>query len=457
MNKNRRKIHLGVTTQRESETFSLFLISFLSLSQICLLRKSIMQNQAAFKEFVHLLEEKKVKKYIEIPQIAIIGNNSKEKNSLISSLLEIEIAFSDSQRKNIPLRFRMQKNEKITSKMSICWCESKQEKKEFHSIETNHWDNLMSNFESIQSSLTSQVGPYFIDISLCGPNCVETTYLDYPGLISFDEFAEEKTPSKENQSILHEHLRNQNTIIMIVIPSNLEFLSVEKMISDAVKFDPNSSRTIPIVVESEKTTSEDIQTMLKAISEVYAKNQLNQNGIYVIPWIDNMVHLSIELEQIQKEEMNSIENSFQWNLLKDPIFFGVDRLKEKLCSLQVQMILNSIPTTIKQVTLEKSRFIEKILNIGEDLSNFTRRRAFFTKWVENNLMIFGKEIKGGRFCSKKNLRTKLLALYSSFREAIEETPLYQHESDFDINFIKEEVRLQKITEIISKDFFDLFS
>jgi ATPase subunit of ABC transporter with duplicated ATPase domains len=99
-------------------------------------------NTAIYRQFIDTLHENDTGKYIELPQISVMGDTSSGKSSLLSAISGIEFPANDKITTRCPVRLRMEasrKGEPFKAKVFVKWHTSSNQLTEF---QTKHLNNI---------------------------------------------------------------------------------------------------------------------------------------------------------------------------------------------------------------------------------------------------------------------------------------------------------------------------
>jgi hypothetical protein len=403
---------------------------------------SRMQNSVEYRSFLNLLKTHKLRKYVEIPQVALFGNRSLETISLLSSLLGIELPFTDEKSNEISIRIHLKEyGEKSITISTSSWNSSvDSDPLEFTPITRKSWSHLKEDIERAQNirltSIEESRSPRIIDITLCGPDCFDLDFLYIPGAFGADESNE----FGEIQIPIENCLQSERTIILPLLSVD-SLQSCLKVLAVCQRCDPNGSRFLPVVLKSSTFLSTNLRIILDSLFEKLPGCVSNRLGICLANSSQGNESKSnlAELSDCDLEEFSDLFSYVRGGLPHYQEMFGFSQLKEKLQVLQVRTLQNLIPPAMKRVSSAKENLFAQLLCVGDHLNSALKRRLFFSKWMENSLSSLESELKGIRPSEEGNCRGRMHRSYSTFREAMEESVLFQHETDFDVNLIQTEV------------------
>jgi predicted GTPase len=71
------------------------------------------------RSFIDKLRANDIDSYIDLPEIAVMGDTSSGKSSLLSALTQIQLPSNDQITTRCPLRLRMEKSDKVKATLQL--------------------------------------------------------------------------------------------------------------------------------------------------------------------------------------------------------------------------------------------------------------------------------------------------------------------------------------------------
>ena len=250
-------------------------------------------------------------------------------------------------------------------------------------------------------------------IELVSADVPDLTIIDLPGIVRTTLEGQSKTVVVDVDSLLQRYLEQKRTIILAVIPSNVDIATVD-IIERASKADPNGDRTVGVLTKpdmiGEGAEQEKVDTLLNInkplkLGYVMVKNRSQKQ-------IDDDVTL---------EEAKQIERAWfaghQHFRSLDPSLFGVDNLAKKLTDILVDRIKDSIPHLHKEITQLLERTSQDLEALGPcPPTTVDDMRAA----LMNYLMLVANDVKSaisGNYDSsvlQDNPKTRIFARFRMF-------------------------------------------
>ena len=231
-----------------------------------------MENQAMLRQLVKYMEDHNIQDYgVELPQIAVMGDTSSGKSSLLSAISKIIFPSADGMCTRCPTRLRMERSEGFKASVHINWHPTSKcaERVSERSVlkDIAEITNAIEKAQKLIIDKTNRsVANDIIEINLAGPEYVNVTLVDlpgafsqsrlpcpywlsfyrFPGIVKFAGKGEKATLANDIDDVLEDFLKNDRCVILAVMPANVHFSNTEIM-PRALKVDPSTRRIIPVV------------------------------------------------------------------------------------------------------------------------------------------------------------------------------------------------------------------
>ena len=146
----------------------------------------------SYRKIIEYLHSHGVDRYVDLPQIAVIGDTSSGKSSLLSAISTIQFPSSDEITTRCPVRLRMEHTPKLAAlaKISIKWvsCLKHVGKDEWSIVELTDLSKIPEVIKAAQCHILSRsqsdVSPDVIEVSISGPDFLDITIVDLPGFFA---------------------------------------------------------------------------------------------------------------------------------------------------------------------------------------------------------------------------------------------------------------------------------
>jgi GTP-binding protein EngB required for normal cell division len=217
---------------------------------------SDLEGYERYREFMDRLTENNVDEYIALPMIAVMGDTSSGKSSLLSNISLVELPSNDNLTTRCPIMLKMHHAASRSAKVNVFWKDIPANSKdvEFNEIkigETN-WSDITKAIATAQAHIISKSGKEVardvVSVEIRGPHCQNLTLIDLPGIVRTSGKSESATLSEDIQGLMSEYLANPRCVILAVLPSNVDFHN-SQILAESRKVDPETKRTIPVLTK----------------------------------------------------------------------------------------------------------------------------------------------------------------------------------------------------------------
>jgi GTPase SAR1 family protein len=392
-----------------------------------------MQEEKRIRDFVDYLHEHNIEEYVKLPQIAVMGDTSSGKSSLLSAISNIELPSSHTLTTRCPTRLHMSKSKdaSYSAKIGITWHPSsayKMEVSETYQSLLSGKDSLLDIPKCISTAQefiikTSKKDVAFdvVEVALTTPDSFDLTLIDLPGIVRLAGAGEKASIVEDIQALNQEYLTNERCIILAVVPANVDFHN-SQILADAAKVDPKTERTIPVITKAD-AIDEGAESGVMELLEGRKTHKFNR-GFHIVKCRNqSSLDKGVTIIRSIKEEEVFFKVKDPWKSLNDREQFGIPNLRKKLADLQIEMLKNDVPNIIEEIKKKRIELTIQLDKLGVDLEDDFRRRDLFTKLVRNFILFFVNNLEGtrdGKWSDDKcfTLRALLEATNIKFRENI---------------------------------------
>ena len=217
--------------------------------------------ESDMRSFIDRLHSDGVDKWISLPEIAVMGDTSSGKSSLLSALSGIPLPANDKLTTRCPLRLRMEKNNTSRATIGIKWHANSdyQSASSYPLTQLTKEDNpsffsegITEQIKKAQAAILErcpkQIAQDIIEVNYYGPEASDLTLIDLPGIVRVAGKDESATLVEDIELLIHDYLVNERCVVLAVVPANVDFHN-SGIMADAKKYDTSTSRTIPVITK----------------------------------------------------------------------------------------------------------------------------------------------------------------------------------------------------------------
>lgn len=390
-----------------------------------------LHGNEAIREFMdQLTATTNVSKYIELPMIAVMGDTSSGKSSLLSFISGVEFPSSHQLTTRCPVLLQMTRAETQSAKISVQWRQTSDSLQEFEPklVSEETWGTLATVIGEAQQHILQQTGKDVasdvVHVHMYGPACQDLTLMDLPGMVRSRGTDESETLVEDVQHLMDEYLKNTRCVILAVVPANVDFHNSQIM-HDAQLVDPSTKRTIPVITKPDLI---DVGAEEQVLDLLMGKKMEFALGFHMVKGrgqvaLDNRESITSGLEL----EANFFEETSPWKDVENRELFGTPNLRKKLGDLQMSMIRETIPGILKEIREKQQFAFDALVEMGNLHLTVADKRRYYQDFCQvfmNNLKasLSGKG-RSGKKSNEPSAAAKLHEACNKFMKAIGEGSL----------------------------------
>ena len=190
--------------------------------------------------------------------IAVMGDTSSGKSSLLSNISFVELPSSDTLTTRCPIRLQMRHAESKCASVKVVWKDipkgADDDSIQFavRTVGEDNWNELTSIIAEAQKHIIQKSGKEVARDMVCvdmkGPHCENLTLIDLPGIVRSSGKGESASLAEDIQALMNDYLNNERCIILAIHPCNVDYHN-SQILADARKVDPDTKRTIPVLTK----------------------------------------------------------------------------------------------------------------------------------------------------------------------------------------------------------------
>lgn len=348
---------------------------------------------------------------LSVPQIAVFGDQSSGKSSLLESISGIPFPKGTGLVTRCPTRISMVHSpieEEWTANIVL----------PDHYANVDHVTRTVHNPSELAGLLSEAANIITLNslngfskdcihVNVRSPHTPDLSLIDLPGIIRTTTLGQDKSVISEVDNLLSDFMSQSETIILAIIPSNQDIATID-ILERAHRYDPSGERTIGVLTKPDLIDKGGEEEVLKIIQNIRKPLKLG----YIMVKNRNQLELknSISLTNGLQQEETYFSNHEIWKVI-DPKHRGIKSLCNKLTHLIVNRAMEKAPF-LKSQLLEKSKEIQsQLMELGGTTDmptdDFTRRKLL--------IKLITRYTQTLRQISNGDYRDPLPTKYSSLR------------------------------------------
>ena len=230
-----------------------------------------------------------------------------------------------------------------------------------------------------------------IVIDLIAPNVPDLTVIDLPGIVRTQVTGQTGDVMKDVDHLLDRYLKQERTIILCVIPSNVDIATVD-ILERAHKVDPEGVRTIGVLTKPDTIGEGNEEEVLQVVQGL--RKPLKLGYLMVKNRSQKQIDDGITLIDARDLEMSFFNHHSHFSTV-NASFFGVENLMSRLTSVLVARIQEGLPSMRKEISMLKEKTVGELNEMGQaPPTDEAEVRAMMIKLSQQVSGIMGEAVKG---------------------------------------------------------------
>ncbi|XP_062272448.1 interferon-induced GTP-binding protein Mx-like [Scomber scombrus] len=416
-----------------------------------------------------------------LPAIAVIGDQSSGKSSVLEALSGVDLPKGSGIVTRCPLELKMKKK-----KEGEKWCGKIRYRNHEEEIKCPaDVDKKIREAQNTMAGSGAGISNALISLEIASPDVPDLTLIDLPGITRVAVEGQPENIGDQIKLMIQTYIKRQETISLVVVPCNVDIATTEAL-KMAQQVDPEGERTLGILTKPDLVDKGTEDTVVNTVHNQVI--HLKKGYMVVKCRGQREIKQKVSLTEAIKRENAFFNDNVHFKTLYDEGFATVPKLAEKLTLELVHHIQKSLPRLGEQIKeklkhtnaqLEKygdgppsdasERFtflIDRVtafthdaisLTTGEELkfgaNIFSILRKEFTTWkdtIDNSGLTFNWNIEREVAQYERKYRGRELPGFINYKTF--EGMIQQHIKQLEEPAVQ---KLKQVAEIVKKELFNL--
>ncbi|KAI0024064.1 interferon-induced GTP-binding protein Mx [Xylariomycetidae sp. FL0641] len=339
---------------------------------------------------------------LSLPQIAVGGDQSAGKSSLLEALTGILFPWSDNVCTRFPteIDLRCESKESLTIRIIPNESRSKSEQENLRKFSKSIADltdlpKLMEDavvamgISTKDAETSRSFAKDVLSIEICGPSLLHLTFVDIPGLIQSSTGSVPAAEIAVASEITDRYISRHRTICLAVISGTYDAAN-QSILQRARKYDPSGERTLGVI------TKVDMCPPGSGAEANFISLARNEDVSFKLGW-HVIKNRRFEESHFTLQERNESESEFfrTSNFKSLPRKnVGIDSLRAKLSHIHFEHVRNELPGLRDDLerTLESTR--SELAALGSSRSTPTECRMYLSQFLMDNQEVSKAAVNG---------------------------------------------------------------
>lgn len=350
--------------------------------------------------WIHFLEDLQdlgiEDKQFTIPQIAVFGDQSSGKSSLLESISGIPFPKGVGLVTKCPTRISMIRTPNVSWEASITLPKTYSNAEITRTVTNPEElsDLLAKASQLITSGSSNGFSQDCIHVGVRSPDVPNLSLIDLPGIIRTTTTGQDRSVIASVDNLLAKYMSQPETIILAIIPSNQDIATID-ILERAHKYDPSGERTIGVLTKPDLIDRGAEEEIVQVIKNLKKPLKLG----YIIVKNRNQLELQsqLSLQDGLKAESQYFDSHPVWSTLSSSSR-GISSLCEKLSQL-ILIKAQSNASSLKSALIAKQKEAKTSLQgLGEnDIPNtYDTQRKLLIKIITRFNQVL-RQISSGEY------------------------------------------------------------
>ena len=333
------------------------------------------ESRVALRHLIDGLVAAGVEDLVKLPNIAVMGDTSSGKSSVLSALSGVEFPSSADICTRCPIRVRLEKRDK-----------------ELFSVNAKREDgNTFAKSCNTAREVTVAIGEAqrfvcngcptvvhdVVEVNVAGPNQTDLTVVDLPGIVRTVSSEEDANLPERVNTLLEKYLKNDRCVILAVQPANIDYHNNE-ILAKAKKVDPELHRTVPVLTKADR-----IEDGADASVRDLIEGKTFDRGFHIVKCrSQNEVDSGVTLSAAIENEARFFQDT-EWTKSIDKQSLGIPALRAKLSEIYFEIVRKNVEGIKEDILRKRSDVKRRFESLGSSLETAGERRAVYEKAVYN--------------------------------------------------------------------------
>ncbi|XP_018412948.1 PREDICTED: interferon-induced GTP-binding protein Mx-like [Nanorana parkeri] len=340
-----------------------------------------------------------VEKDLALPAIAVIGDQSSGKSSVLEALSGVCLPRGSGIVTRCPLELKLKKSRRGSE-----WCG----KISYLSLSIEltspaQVENEVWKAQNFIAGVGKGVKDYLITLEVVSPNVPDLTLIDLPGITRVALPDQDPDIGQQIKLMIKKYISRQETINLVVVPSNVDIATTEAL-ELAKQVDPDGERTLGILTKPDlvdKGAEKEVVGVVRNL--VYPLKK----GYRIVKCRgQSEIQNNLSLQDAINNERAFFENQEEFRVLLQEGYATVPTLAEKLTVELVEHIhVKNIAALQKQVKTKLKEAEDKLKVIGTGIpDNESERLAFLIERITQFALEIGRATQGEEVVTNRHLK-----------------------------------------------------
>ncbi|CAO2632556.1 Interferon-induced GTP-binding protein Mx2 [Lemmus lemmus] len=311
-----------------------------------------------------------VEQDLALPAIAVIGDQSSGKSSVLEALSGVALPRGSGIVTRCPLVLKLRKLEPGEEwRGKVVYDDIEVELSDPSQVE-----EAINKGQNLIAGVGLGISDKLISLDVSSPNVPDLTLIDLPGITRVAVGNQPADIGRQIKRLIKTYIQKQETINLVVVPSNVDIATTEAL-SMAQEVDPEGDRTIGILTKPDLV---DRGTEDKVVDVVRNLVYHLKKGYMVVKCRGQQdIQEQLSLTEALEKEQAFFKEHPHFSVLLEDGKATVPCLAERLTTELISHICKSLPLLENQIKMCHQSASEELQKYGADIPEDDNEKMFF--------------------------------------------------------------------------------
>ncbi|XP_019601325.2 interferon-induced GTP-binding protein Mx1 [Rhinolophus sinicus] len=311
-----------------------------------------------------------VEQDLALPAIAVIGDQSSGKSSVLEALSGVALPRGSGIVTRCPLVLKLRKlgnEDEWKGKVSYKDVE----------LEISTGSEVEKEIRQAQNAIAGEgmgISQELISLEISSPHVPDLTLIDLPGITRVPVGNQPADIGRQITTLIKKYILRQETINLVVVPSNVDIATTEAL-SMAQEVDPEGDRTIGILTKPDLVDKGTEDKVVDVVRNLVCN--LKKGYMIVKCRGQQDIQDQMSLTEALDREKIFFEDHPHFRVLLDEGKATIPCLANRLTTELISHICKSLPRLEDQIKEAQQQIAEELRNCGTDIPEDESGKLFF--------------------------------------------------------------------------------
>ncbi|XP_064381322.1 interferon-induced GTP-binding protein Mx-like isoform X2 [Dromaius novaehollandiae] len=358
-----------------------------------------------------------IEKDLALPAIAVIGDQSSGKSSVLEALSGIALPRGNGIVTRCPLELKLKKSPATQKwKGKISYRNTSEELNNPSEVE-----KAIRGAQNVVAGTKGAISSELISLEVWSPAVPDLTLIDLPGIARVAVGDQPADIGEQIKKLLKNIICNKETLNLVVVPCNVDIATTEAL-KMAQEVDPKGERTLGILTKPDlvdKGTEESIVNIIRNVIVPLKK------GYMIVKCRGQQdIRNNLTLASAIQQEKEFFETHQHFSILLNEGKATIPFLAEKLTSELVGHIIKTLPTLENQIRSELQKTLQELHKYRQGMPTTESDKLIF---LTDLIKLFNEDIAhsmhGEEHLSGNEIRlfTKIRREFQNWEEVLQDS------------------------------------